>query len=95
MELGMGSGWAAHRALTLIVQDLGRFPGVGWSLIRAAIRSPVIPNRNMAIKAQWDRKDWPADTAWTIKHALSVEPDDRVRERLRTLLRRQAADDAD
>lgn len=88
-SLGLGPEWAAHQAVDVIVQDLNRFPGRGWPLIRAALRSPVVRNRNMAVNALfgWEPADWPADAAGLVTAALREEPDDRVRERLRRLLR--------
>jgi hypothetical protein len=88
-SLGLGPEWAAHQALDFIVQDLNRFPGRGWPLIRAALRSPVVRNRNMAVNTLfgWERSDWPADAAGLVCAALDGEPDARVRERLRRLSR--------
>jgi hypothetical protein len=88
-SLGLGPEWAAHQALDFIVQDLNRFPGRGWPLIRAALRSPVVRNRNMAVNALfgWEPADWPADAAGLVSAALDEEPDERVRERLRRLSR--------
>jgi hypothetical protein len=88
-SLGLGAEWAPHQALDFIVQDLNRFPGRGWPLIRAALRSPVTRNRNMAINAMfgWDRSEWPSDAAELISAALAEEPDDKVRARLDRLSR--------
>ena len=50
-SLGMGPAYTQHSHLDFILQELGRFPGKGWDLIRTALRSPVIRNRNMALRA--------------------------------------------
>lgn len=48
-ELGLGPGFRSHQALGFVVQGLRRFPGKGWPLIAAALRSPVVNNRNMGL----------------------------------------------
>jgi hypothetical protein len=50
-ELGLGPKFEHHSALDFVLQDLSRFPGKGWPLVRAALRSPVVRNRNMAVRA--------------------------------------------
>ena len=63
------------------MQDLGRFPGKGWKLIEAALNSPVIRNRNMAMKAlsDWGRQRWPADARRVVEEAFRNEPDEEVK----------------
>jgi len=63
-ELGLGLDFQAHSALDFVLQDLRRFPGKGWPLIRAGLKSPVTRNRNMAVRAiaAWQRPSWPAET---------------------------------
>ena len=41
----------AHRALTLILQELRNRVNVGEKLIRPALKSPVVSNRHMALSA--------------------------------------------
>ena len=45
----MGETYAAHNALTFILQELGSYIGTGEKLIRPALRSPVVRNRHMAL----------------------------------------------
>jgi hypothetical protein len=40
-EIGIGRAWASHRHLDFVLQDLRRWPGKGWPLIHAGMRSPV------------------------------------------------------
>jgi hypothetical protein len=92
MSLGMGPRWAAHGALDFIVQDLKRFPGKGWIFVDAALRSPVVRNRNMAVNvlSTWEVPVWPSEAREAIAVAIREEPDVKVKERLEELLARSA-----
>jgi hypothetical protein len=81
METGMGPGWEAHHALDWVLQGLERFPGAGWSLLRAALSSPVIRHRNLALRCLdgWPRDTWPPEAAAALGSAAAIEPDERVR----------------
>jgi hypothetical protein len=57
-ELGLSPQYQLHRCADLLLQQLPRFPGKGWWLIHAALRSPVIRNR-MAIRAL---TAWPSES---------------------------------
>jgi hypothetical protein len=83
-ETGLGQPYAAHQCLDFVVQDLGKWPGRGWTLIAAALTSPVTRNRNMAINAltQWPRDTWPDTAMPALRTALLAEPTDSVRQRL-------------
>ena len=80
-ELGLGPGYEAHGCLDCILQDLDRYPGQGLRLIEAGLQSPVVRNRNMALKAlvAWGRNTWPADLALLLEHARQREPEADVR----------------
>jgi len=87
-ELGLGPAYAQHAALAAVLQDLGRFPSIGWPLVEAGLRSPVVRNRHMALKtlSGWGSDKWPAAAEPALKAARDIEPDDRVRENItRTL----------
>jgi hypothetical protein len=87
-KTGLGPGWSHHGHLDFVVQGLRGFPGKGWRLIRAALRSPVVRNRHMALRAlsSWDREDWPNDARPLLEQALREEPDGDVRTEIETLL---------
>lgn len=87
-DLGLGPEFEHHGHLDAIVQSLGKHPGLGWSLIRAALRSPVVRNRNMAINALrgWGRNAWPSDTPKALDQAIRDEPDERVKRRIEALV---------
>lgn len=83
-EMGFGPEWSQHTSLDYLLQDLGRFPGKGWPLIRAGLRSPVIRNRNMALQAlgTWGRERWPAEAQALLEQAAREEVNDGVSERI-------------
>jgi hypothetical protein len=87
-ELGLGPGFQHHSALDFVLQDLRRFPGRGWPLIRAGLQSPVTRNRNMAVRAlsAWDKKLWPAETEPVLRTALEREPNGGTQESMRKVL---------
>jgi hypothetical protein len=88
-HLGLGPGYEAHGALDWLLQDLKRFPGRGWELIRAGLRSPVVRNRNMALQAflAWPRDRWPTEALGLLKVAAHAEPDKGLRERIEKAIR--------
>ena len=87
-ELGLGPEFQAHSALDFVLQDIRRFPGKGWPLIRTGLQSPVTRNRNMAVRAlaAWDRTKWPGETELLLRHALKAEPNEDTRESMRKVL---------
>jgi hypothetical protein len=87
-DLGLGPAFKFHSALDFVLQDLRRFPGRGWRLIRAGLQSPVTRNRNMAVRAlaAWDRKAWPPETELLLRQAVKAEPSDDTRRDIQRLL---------
>ena len=77
-----------HGALDFVLQDLRRFPGRGWRLIRAGLQSPVTRNRNMAVRAlaAWDRQAWPSDSELLLRQAVKAEPNDDTRRDMQKIL---------
>jgi hypothetical protein len=81
-------GSRAHHCLDFILQRLGKFPGLGWPLLEAGLKSPVVRNRHWALNVleSWGKRRWP-QTAWEmLQQALQVEPNDEVKERIQKLL---------
>lgn len=74
---------AAYGALGYVLQDLGPHPGVGAALIRAGLRSPVVRNRNMALRALsgWPRDQKAADWLPLVDtaHDAELHPDVKAR----------------
>lgn len=89
-QLGLGPGFQPHGALDFILQDLNRFPGKGWTLIKAGLRSPVIRNRNMALQAleSWLPAQRPAELPALLDAAYRQEPDSELRARFAAALAR-------
>ena len=57
-------------------------------MIEAGLRSPVVGNRNMAVAAlaAWPRESWPSGIAESLGRAVECEPNEGLRERMRTAL---------
>ncbi|XVQ08570.1 hypothetical protein ACQP1W_39365 [Spirillospora sp. CA-255316] len=85
---GTGPRFAPHRCLDMLLQDLGPWPGRGVPLVMAGLASPVVRNRNMAIRTLegWGRDAWPEGVGDAVTAALAREPDESVRGRLQALL---------
>jgi len=88
-EMGLGLKFKAHGALDFLVQELDRYPGVGKKLIAAAIQSPVVRNRNMALKAleAWPLAAWEKSLESAVKRLAEVEPVSDVKERIAEMRR--------
>jgi hypothetical protein len=80
--LGLGVEWSLHSALDWSLQALRDHPGVGAPLLLAALRSPVIRNRNMTLNAlrSWPRDRWPDGVEGLVRQVAASDPDPRVRE---------------
>ncbi|MEQ4481454.1 limonene hydroxylase [Cohnella silvisoli] len=87
-EMGLGPGFEPHSALDSLVQDLDRHVGVGRKLIETALQSPVVRNRNMALKAleAWPIASWGDSLISKVKKLAEVEPDSSVKERIEKLM---------
>ena len=87
-EMGLGPEFRHHQALEFITQGLQPFPGKGWTLIAAALQSPVVRNRNMAVKAldAWPKANWPPQAMPLVREAIRNEPRADVRARMEGLL---------
>jgi len=88
IESGLGKEYNIHSCLDFILQDLGNYPEVGFPLIEAGLKSPVIRNRNMALRAlsQWGKDQWDSDIKSLLEHALTIEPDEDLRKRIQQVL---------
>ena len=83
-QMGIGPAYRMHSALDFILQDLKRFPGMGWTLIKTGLRSPVIRNRHMALNAleSWSQEQRPPELRELLEAAYQQESEKKVRERL-------------
>lgn len=91
LELGLGPDFTQHGALDFVLQELDRFPKIGEKLVRAGLQSPVVRNRNFALKAlsAWGHENWSPDLVQILNTSVSREPDDGVRERMQNVLSRK------
>ena len=96
-EVGLGPAFQQHQALDFVLQGLRDQPGLGWPLVRAGLRSPVVRNRNLAIRALdgWGRAAWPPEAEPLLRRALGEEPNADTREWLRRVLAGEPLDPPD
>jgi hypothetical protein len=87
-DLGLGPEYNMHSCLDFILQDLGKFPGKGFPLISTGLKSPVIRNRNMALKAleEWGNVNWPANAGEILSNAYANEPEADVRKFIKDVM---------
>jgi hypothetical protein len=87
-EFGVGNKYNQHSCLDYILQDLDKYPGKGFELIKAGLRSPVTRNRNMAIKtlSAWGVKNWPEGTRELLEQAEKEEPNEGTKKNIIKLL---------
>jgi hypothetical protein len=80
---GLGATFAPHHLLGSVLQQLRRFPGKGVTFLIAGLRSPVVRNRNMALRAAaaWGQDRWPKELTYAIEQGSLLEPDEDVRRR--------------
>lgn len=86
-SMGLGLAYRHHQALDMVLQELKRFPEMGWPLLVVGLRSEVIRNRHMALNALevWPQESWSTDMLQAVAQSWRNEPDEAVRERLLTL----------
>lgn len=82
------SEYQSHHAVEYIMQDLGGFPGIGWSLIKRQLRSPTLRDRNMALNvlSTWSDTLLPHDLYGELTRALTIETDKNVYQRMKLFL---------
>ncbi|MDO6518530.1 hypothetical protein [Zobellia uliginosa] len=93
-NMGLGEEYQLHSCLDFIIQDLDKFSGKGNKLILTALKSPVVRNRNMAIKAlnAWDRTYINDEIKESIIVAEKVEPNEDTKRNLNKLINGQPID---
>lgn len=86
--LGFSPQWKPHNQLDFLLQELQHFPGKGWPLLRAGLRSPLIRNRHLALRAlaTWGKSNWPADVEGYLQNVLIEEVDEELQAKLRLVL---------
>lgn len=91
---GLGMKFKDDDALVFVLQDLRRFPGKGWDLLKVGLRGRPIGLRNMAINVlrEWGQGAWPPDAMRELELAVKKEPHQRVRQRMHDLMRGRLRD---
>lgn len=91
--LGFGEAFAPHACLGFVLQRLEQHPSTSDALIAAALRSPVVRNRNgaIAVLESHPAEEWGAKTRQALAQTLVDEPREDVKERLRRLARASVA----
>ena len=88
LSLGLGAEFADDRAVDFIVQDLGRFPGLGEDFLRVGLTGRSVRLRNMTLRAlsAWGPERWPRDVSQLLSAAAAREPDAELRQEMWRLL---------
>lgn len=86
-EMGLGKAYIAHQCLDSILQSLDRVDRIGESLIMAGLYSPVVRNRNMALRALegWDAASWSDQLIGAVIQLSEIEMEESVKERIQAL----------
>lgn len=98
-ELGLGEEFKAHQALTMVLQVLRNRMNVGENLIRPALKSPVVNNRNMALSVleEWMKtsgktiQEISPNMAEYLKEILQGEVRDDIRQKIEQILNNRVA----
>ena len=79
---------AAYVALDVVLAGLVRFPGKGWPILKAGLASPMIRNRNFALRAldRWGRAAWPPEAEAALRELAAREPEVEMKKRIERLL---------
>jgi hypothetical protein len=87
-ELGVGPGSEPYHLLDTVLHGLSRFPQRGVPFLLAGLRSPVVRNRNMALRtlSDWGAARWSNEIRRALEQAARAEPDDDVKVRCERVL---------
>ncbi len=78
-----------EKQIALIVQQLSRFPGVGWPLLKIGLRARSAQLRFLALRSlyKWGAGAWMAPARALIETARSQEPNAELRARMERALK--------
>lgn len=93
--LGLGPEFADHQKLDWLLQDLRRFPGKGLRLVHAGLNSPVVRNRNMAVRAiaEIPLEERTEKIKKSLADACLIEPNEETRKIMESTIRGERTDD--
>ena len=88
LDMGLGTEYKVHGCLDFILQELGKFPQKGSRLVAVGLKSPVIRNRNFALKvlSKWGEANWDQILKKALQEAAAAEPDEAVKKRIHQVL---------
>ncbi len=75
-----------HQAFDFLLQELPKYPGKGWPLVRAALRSPVIRQRHKALLVLSGWPDGLDEEREAAVREVLFDPDEELREDARKVL---------
>lgn len=89
-DIGLGPGYEAHMSVDAVLGHIQGRPGKAPEVVLAALRSPVVRNRNGALRAlaNWPRDAWPDGSIAHITEIAARDPNDKTREQAQALLER-------
>jgi hypothetical protein len=89
-ESGLGIKFNIHSCLDFILQGLDEYEGVGGELVATALWSPVVRNRNMALKVleSWRVEFWPENAKAILVQLMIQEPREDVKVKVAKLCKR-------
>lgn len=89
-ELGLGEKWSLHGSVDVILRNIEHRPGAASALVVAALDSPVIRNRNAALRVleKWPPTAWPSGVESILERTATTDPNRVTRDAARALLDR-------
>ncbi len=87
---GLGQEFKLHNILNCILQAIQEYPGKGEVFITTALKSPVVNNRNTAIRLieSWGIENLSPTLIEAINEAIKVEPKEAIKQRMEELSNR-------
>jgi hypothetical protein len=87
-SMGFGAEFKVHHCIDFLLPALNNFPGKGVSIIRAALLSPVVRNRNIALNVLevWGSDHITSDLVTDLKKLEQLEVNDQTNQSLQQLL---------
>lgn len=88
-SLGLGPEFIKHQSLDYVITFLENYPAKGEPILLAALWSPVIRNRNMAIKVlhKWGKANWSESISIKLQQLSKIEPNQSTKENILRVLR--------
>ena len=90
-SMGIGDDFQKHSSLDSVITFLENYPKKGEKLILVGLDSPVIRNRNMAIRVldKWKAENWSSEITEKINRLKEIEPNEDTKKNIERLLNGQ------